>query len=32
MFAGCGGERVGGTLVVYGAAGFEGRFVFFAVG
>jgi len=32
MFAGCGCERVGGTLVGYGAAGFEGRFVLVAVG
>lgn len=31
FFAGCGCERVGGTLIVYGAAGFEGRFIFVAV-
>jgi hypothetical protein len=30
-FAGRGCERVGGTLVNHGAAGFEGRFVFVAV-
>lgn len=31
LFAGRGCERVGGTLVNHGAAGFEGRFVFVAV-